>query len=222
MDIAARQHALRRILEGRGIQDARVLDAIEHTRRDLFIPGADLYSAYSDTALSIDRGQTISQPYIVALMTEALRLTGTERVLEVGTGSGYQAAVVSKLCRELVTIERLPSLADDARTLLESLGITNIAYRIGDGTLGCAELAPYDGILVTAAAPRIPEPLYEQLAPFGRLIVPVGSDEHQELLRVVRGEGGPVLDELCGCRFVKLIGAAGWPESPPSSECRPS
>ncbi len=212
MDRVAAQAQLRRRLESRGIRDVRVLDAIEGTPRDLFIPARELDDAYADIALSIDCGQTISQPYVVALMTEALALTGQERVLEIGTGSGYQAAILSRLCREVVTVERLAPLASSARRVLGELGCRNIRFCEGDGTLGWPPLAPYAGIIVTAAAPRIPLPLLEQLDAAGRLVVPVGDESLQELWRVTLEEGKPVVDVLCGCRFVKLIGAAGWPE----------
>jgi protein-L-isoaspartate(D-aspartate) O-methyltransferase len=210
MDVHEQQRALRNELERRGISDRRVLDSIEHTRRDLFVPEEERSSAYADTALAIGHSQTISQPYIVALMTEALGLTGRERVLEIGTGSGYQGAVLSPLCREIVTIERIAPLSEGARNVHEVLGYRNIVYRVGDGTLGCPELAPFDGILVTAAAPEIPEPLYQQLKPGGRMIIPVGDESEQDLLRVVRNENHPEITVLCGCRFVRLIGAAGW------------
>lgn len=211
MTIQNRQQELVRELEERGITDRRVLDAISHTRRDLFVPESIREQAYDDDALPIAAGQTISQPYIVALMTQELRLAGTERVLEIGTGSGYQAAILSQLCAEVVSIERLQELSDTAHVLLDQLGYTNIEYCIGDGTLGWPERAPYDGIVVTAAAPEIPRPLYDQLAFGGRLIVPVGDQWSQTLLAVERAEPDPRVRELCGCRFVKLIGAAGWP-----------
>jgi protein-L-isoaspartate(D-aspartate) O-methyltransferase len=220
MDTTSPQLALRRTLEQRGIRDLQVLDAIERTPRERFIEGVDLETAYADTALSIGHEQTISQPYIVALMTELLELSGNERILEIGTGSGYQAAVLSQLCREVVTVERIRELSDDARHVLDELDCRNIVYRIGDGTLGCPEFAPYDGILVTAAAPRIPGPLYDQLAATGRLMIPVGDENEQTLLRVSRGKAGPETEPICGCRFVKLIGAAGWPPEESKSPSR--
>jgi protein-L-isoaspartate(D-aspartate) O-methyltransferase len=202
---------LRQALQQRGIRDHRVLSAIERIPRERFVPEHERQYAYVDTALAIECGQTISQPYIVALMTEALELDGTERVLEIGTGSGYQSAVVSRLCREVVTVERHESLSFAARAIHDRLGYENIQYWIGDGTLGCPDLAPYDGILVTAAAPALPQPLMEQLVVGGRLIIPIGSEVDQTLLRVTRTANSPRIDELCDCRFVKLIGAAGWP-----------
>jgi protein-L-isoaspartate(D-aspartate) O-methyltransferase len=210
MDVAMQQLELRRGLESRGIRDPRVLDAIQHTRRDLFVPERMRQYAYEDDALPIGHAQTISQPYIVALMTQAAELTGNEIVLEVGTGSGYQAAILSQLCRQVVTIERIAELAEPARRVLEELGVENVTFVTGDGTLGCPEFAPYDAILVTAAAPMTPAPLYEQLKIGGRLIIPVGSEEMQELECVVKTEDEPEIHPLCGCRFVKLIGEHGW------------
>lgn len=211
MNVAAQQRALREELERQGIADTRVLDVIERTRRDFFVPESLRSQAYDNNALPIGSGQTISQPFIVALMTEALRLTGRERVLEIGTGSGYQAAILAQLCEEVITVERLEELSQVAQMTLAKYGFTNIQFRVGDGTLGWPELAPYDGIIVTAASPSIPRPLFEQLAPGGRMIIPVGDDQTQSLLCVENRQGTPVSRELCDCRFVKLIGAAGWP-----------
>ena len=211
MNIAREQKLLRIQLEEHGVGDPRVLDAIERTRRDLFVPEEVRPQAYDNNALPIGCAQTISQPYIVAVMTQALELRGDETVLEIGTGSGYQAAILAQLCGKVVTIERLDELSRRAQRVLADLGFENIEFRIGDGTLGCPERGPYDGILVTAAAPHIPEPLYEQLKPTGRMIIPVGDELSQSLLVVERGNGRPVTRELCGCRFVKLIGRAGWP-----------
>ncbi|MBW3542168.1 MAG: protein-L-isoaspartate(D-aspartate) O-methyltransferase [Planctomycetes bacterium] len=202
---------LSRALASRGIQDQRVLTAIAETPRERFVPAELLDRAWDDTALPIGSGQTISQPFIVALMTQELRLTGEERVLEIGTGSGYQAAVLRHLCKELVTVERLRELADEARRVLEDVGCHNVEYAVGDGTLGWPTRAPYEGIIVTAAAPAIPQPLYEQLAEGGRLVIPVGDSYAQTLLRVEKTDAGRVVHEICGCRFVKLIGEAGWP-----------
>jgi protein-L-isoaspartate(D-aspartate) O-methyltransferase len=204
------RHQLREELELRGITDVRVLDAIEETRRDLFVPPALRQAAYEDSALPIDNGQTISQPYIVALMTEELRLAGDENVLEVGTGSGYQTAILARLCRTVVTIERIESLSRSAQRVLADLAIRNVVFLLGDGTLGNSEHGPYDRIIVTASAPSLPKRLYEQLKPKGRLIAPVGDDSMQELILAERTEDGPKTTVLCGCRFVKLIGEAGW------------
>jgi len=206
----ARQQRLRQDLELREISDRRVLDVIEHTRRDLFVPEPLQEAAYEDSALPIGEGQTISQPYIVALMTQELRLAGDETVLEIGTGSGYQAAILSQLCGKVVTIERIETLSASARRVLQQLGITNVEFLVGDGTLGNAERGPYDRIIVTACAPAVPEPLYEQLKLGGRLIAPVGDESLQELVTVEKTESGPQVTLLCGCRFVKLIGQAGW------------
>ncbi len=204
------RHQLREELELRGIADARVLDAIEETRRDLFVPEAIRAAAYEDSALPIGNGQTISQPYIVALMTQELELSGDEKVLEVGTGSGYQAAILARLCRTVVTIERIPALSESARGVLAEMGIHNVLLLQGDGTLGNPEHAPYDRVIVTASAPSIPPPLYDQLKPGGRLVAPIGDESTQELVRVEKTDSGPKTTILCGCRFVKLIGEAGW------------
>jgi protein-L-isoaspartate(D-aspartate) O-methyltransferase len=204
------QHQLREELELRGIVDARVLDAIEQTRRDLFVPVSLQQAAYDDSALPIGEGQTISQPYIVALMTQELHLAGEEKVLEIGTGSGYQAAILSRLCRRVVTIERIESLSMSAQRVLAELGVRNVIFLIGDGTLGNAERGPYDRVIVTASAPAVPEPLYEQLKPGGRLVAPIGDESMQELILMEKTDSGPEVTPLCGCRFVKLIGAAGW------------
>jgi protein-L-isoaspartate(D-aspartate) O-methyltransferase len=201
---------LRETLERRGITDPRVLDAIEETRRDLFVPESLQYAAYEDDALPIGEGQTISQPYIVALMTQELRLEGDETVLEIGSGSGYQAAILARLARTVVTIERLERLSERARQLLSELGVTNVEFVVGDGTLGNPERGPYDRVIVTASAPAIPEPLYEQLKPEGMIVAPVGDESSQELVVLEKTPAGPRFTPLCGCRFVKLIGKAGW------------
>lgn len=206
------QIELSRTLERAGIHDRRVLDAIANTRRDLFVPDELRTRAYEDCALPIGEGQTISQPYIVALMTQELALQGSEVVLEIGTGSGYQAAVLSQLCAEVVTVERLPDLSGRAQRVLADVGCTNIDFWTGDGTLGCPSRAPFDGIIVTAAAPELPGPLLAQLKMGGRMVIPVGDEDLQTLLAVTRRESEPDVHNICGCRFVKLIGAAGWPE----------
>ncbi|HUG90062.1 MAG TPA: protein-L-isoaspartate(D-aspartate) O-methyltransferase [Planctomycetaceae bacterium] len=213
MDFDQAAQRLAGTLASRGISDPRVLEAIARVPRHRFV-SEDLWDrAYDDTALPIGSGQTISQPYIVALMTQELRLTGTERVLEIGTGSGYQAAILALLCRALVTVERHAELLRPAEAVLEALGFTNIEFRAGDGTLGCPDRAPFDGILVTAAAPDVPSPLYNQLAAGGRMVIPVGDRQAQNLVLVEKqADGHPLTRELCGCRFVQLIGEAGWPE----------
>jgi protein-L-isoaspartate(D-aspartate) O-methyltransferase len=204
------QRQLRETLEVRGISDPRVLDAIEDTRRDLFVPESLQYAAYEDDALPIGEGQTISQPYIVALMTQELRLSGDESVLEIGTGSGYQTAILARLVRRVVTVERIARLAEQARRVLTDLEVDNVEFVVGDGTLGNPERGPYDRVIVTASAQTVPEPLYEQLKPGGLIVAPVGDESSQELVAVEKTLSGPKVTPLCGCRFVKLIGEAGW------------
>jgi protein-L-isoaspartate(D-aspartate) O-methyltransferase len=199
-------------LRGRGIKDSRVLEAMQAVPRHLFVPPAVAAAAYADEPLAIGEGQTISQPYIVAAMTEALELTGSERVLEVGAGSGYQAAILSPLAREVIAVEARPMLARTARERLSQLGYSNVRVEIGDGTLGWPPGAPYDGILVAAAAPMVPPPLIEQLADGGRLVIPLGSAEHQELFRVRKQAGRIVQQALFACRFVPLVGRYAWPD----------
>ncbi len=198
-------------LIARGIADARVLAAMRRVPRDVFVPEASRADAYADRALPIGSGQTISQPYMVAAMSEALRLTGGERVLDVGTGSGYQAAVLAELAREVITVERVPELAEAARSRLAALGYTNVDVIVGDGTLGVAEGAPFAGILVAAGAPRAPEALKAQLSPAGgRLVIPIGPPEQQWLTVIVRDGDRFVESTGTGCVFVPLIGVQGW------------
>jgi protein-L-isoaspartate(D-aspartate) O-methyltransferase len=210
-------------LVARGIRDPRVLDAMRRVPRELFVPEASLPLAYADRALPIGSGQTISQPYMVAAMTEALLLEGGERVLEIGTGSGYQAAILAELASEVITVERRPELADAARATLALLGYRHVEVVVGDGTLGLADRAPFDRIVVTAGAPRVPEALMRQLSDqLGRLVIPVGSPAQQWLTIVVR-EGGR-FTETTGdaCVFVPLLGRDAWPEvgpSPDPGEC---
>jgi len=199
-------------LRRRGIEDERVLDAMGRVPRELFVPAEARECAYADAALSIGEGQTISQPYMVALICEQLALHGTERILDVGTGSGYQAAVLAQLAREVHTIERLPQLADRARERLEAAGYENVQVHVGDGTLGLPELAPFGAIAIAAAAPGIPQTLYEQLEPRGRLVVPVGGGRGQRLEVAVRSPEGPAVVHSVPCRFVPLIGAEGFGE----------
>ncbi|NQS97347.1 MAG: protein-L-isoaspartate(D-aspartate) O-methyltransferase [candidate division Zixibacteria bacterium] len=195
---------------GRGITDARVIEAMKKVPRHLFLNPAMHHNAYSDNALPIEENQTISQPYIVALMTQSLQLTGKEKVLEIGAGSGYQAAILAELCRRVFTIERIPALAKKARERLESLGYTNVAVLTGDGTLGRVEFAPYDRIIITAAAPDIPGGLLKQLSDNGCLVAPVGGRDFQTL-RIIQKEGGELSEhDLIGCAFVPLIGKNGW------------
>ncbi len=206
-DVMIREHLL-----GRGIRDQAVIGAMREVPREAFIDAELAGLAYEDHPLAIAGGQTISQPYIVAYMAEALELTGTERVLEIGTGSGYAAAILSRIVTTVYSVERLDVLARSARERLKRLGYKNIIIHEGDGTIGWAEHAPYDAIVVTAGAPSVPQPLLEQLAVGGRLVIPVGRTyDVQMLVRVRRvGERDYRHEELCGVRFVPLIGAAGW------------
>lgn len=212
---AARRRMVKEQLERRGIRDPRVLEAMGAVPREAFVPPSDARSparAYADGALPAGRGQTVSQPYIVAAMTQAVAPRPSSRVLEIGTGTGYQTSVLATLCREVWTVERDRVLAEEARERLSDLGVENVEYRVGDGSLGWPEGAPYDGILVTAAAPRVPDPLVAQLAPDGRLVIPVGSRDMQELLVVtLDDEGTPHSRVLMDCRFVPLVGEEGWP-----------
>lgn len=206
------ERMVRSQIAGRGIRDERILDAMRSVPRHLFVPETSRHLAYHDGPLSIGRGQTISQPYIVAFMTQALELKGLERVLEVGTGSGYQAAILSQLVSHVYTIERIPELADRARDRLHQFGYGNIRVRVGDGTQGWPEHAPYEGIIVTAASPEIPEPLTDQLAEGGRLVAPIGGSWSQSLVRVHKEDGCLRRQELIMVAFVPLIGEHGWPE----------
>jgi len=199
-----------RQLEARGIRDVRVLDAMRRVARDAFVTPGDEGRAYADQALPIGEGQTISQPFMVAIMTEAIGLTGPERVLEIGTGSGYQTAILAELAREVISIERLPALAERARERLAAQGYTNVHVVVGDGSLGYPALAPYDAILVAAGAPRVPASLKAQLADGGRLAIPVGPHGHQDLT-LIRREGDEFLETAReSCVFVPLVGAEGW------------
>lgn len=194
----------------RGIRDARVLQAMHDIPRHLFVPVRYRSMAYDDMPLPIGRGQTISQPLMVAMMTEALRLRGDERVLEIGTGSGYQAAILSRLATAVFSIERLPELAAKARTALSTLGIMNVHVLVGDGSLGLPEHGPYDAVVVAAASPKIPPTLVAQLTTGGRLVIPVGERRQQTLVRLTKSDNEPQVEHLGGCRFVPLIGEEGW------------
>ncbi len=194
----------------RGIRDPKILRAFLDVPRHEFIPEAGREEAYADYPLPLAEGQTISQPYIVALMTAALRLGGGERVLEIGAGSGYQAAILSRLAREVYSIERVGALAERARRALERLGYRNVRVILGDGTLGWAEAAPYEAIIVTAGAPHVPAPLVDQLAEGGRLVIPVGGGYSQELLALTKEKGEIVEERMGGCVFVPLVGEQGW------------
>jgi protein-L-isoaspartate(D-aspartate) O-methyltransferase len=194
------------------IKNKQVLSAMSRIPRELFVPKESRHSAYEDRPLPIGWGQTISQPYIIALMTEALELTGSEKVLEVGTGSGYQSAILAELSRQVITVERLPSLAETARQVLDSLGYTNIEIHLVGETLGWKRGAPYQAIMVTAGAPNIPDDLLAQLAIDGRMVIPVGSRYVQELYKITKRRDKNLVQNLCGCRFVSLIGKGAWEE----------
>lgn len=214
MNTAAFERQRREMVESqlreRGIRSAQVLDAMLGVPRHEFVPARSQGEAYSDQPLPIGIGQTISQPLIVAGMTEALELTGEERVLEIGTGSGYQTAVLARLARAVWTVEYRPELARAARERLARLGCRNVQVREGDGGLGWREQSPYDAILVTAAAPSLPPPLIEQLGEGGRLVIPIGGKPHQELLQFRKREGRIERRRLYACRFVPLAGVHGW------------
>jgi len=198
-------------IRARGVKNQRVLDAVMKVPRHLFIDEALRARAYVDSPLPIKEGQTISQPYIVALMTEALELTGNEKVLEIGTGSGYQLAILAEIADEVYSVERVSVLANEAEKRLLSMGYKNIFIRVGDGTLGWKEKSPFDAIMVTAAAPDVPEPLVEQLGVGGRLVVPVGGEYTQDLLKITKVSHNKLKTEsLGGVRFVKLFGKKGW------------
>jgi len=194
------------------IKDRRVLEVMRSIPRELFVPRESRHLAYEDSPLPIGHDQTISQPFIIALMTEALALKGNERVLEIGTGSGYQAAILAKLARHVVTTERLKPLAEAAKKVVDSLGFTNIEVHVAEETLGWQRGAPYDAIMVTAAAPRVPPDLLAQLRISGRMVIPVGSRYLQELYKITRGRKRNVVQNLGGCRFVSLIGKGAWEE----------
>jgi protein-L-isoaspartate(D-aspartate) O-methyltransferase len=208
--IAARKAMVDHQIRARGVRNPAVLNAMFETPRERFLDLASVDEAYADRALPIPCGQTISQPYIVAMMTEALELTESGTVLEIGTGSGYQTAILARLAGQVHTVERIEELSAAARERLADLGVENVHFHVGDGTLGWPAAAPYDAIIVTAGAPRVPEPLVAQLKVGGRLVVPVGDEERQTLVRVERTEHGTTERPLLGCRFVKLIGEAGW------------
>lgn len=192
------------------IRDRRVLEAMSRVPREKFVPPDMRSHAYEDRPLPIGWQQTISQPYIIALMTEALELTGSERALEIGTGSGYQTAILAELAGSLISVERVPSLAESARLALDGLGYRNIEIHIAEETLGWQRDAPYDAIMVTAGAPAVPDDLLNQLTDGGRMVIPVGSRYMQELCKITRRPEGDTIEKLGGCRFVSLIGKNAW------------
>ncbi len=208
----ARARMVETQLRARGIRDKRVLETMRYVPRHLFLEESLHSQAYEDHALPIAEKQTISQPYIVALMTEALELKGTEKVLEIGTGSGYQAAILAELAERVLSIERIESLANEARKLLERLGYRNITIKVFDGTCGWKEESPFDAIIVTAGSPSVPQPLIDQLKIKGRLVIPVGEVYSQMLLKITKEEKGGRQEDMGGCRFVKLLGEYGWKE----------
>lgn len=208
-----RQYMVDTQIVARGIKDRRVIEAMLKVPRHLFLDEALRPQAYDDNPLPIGEKQTISQPYIVALMSETLHLKGTEKVLEIGTGSGYQCAILAELADQIYTIERIPSIAKRARKIFDQLNYSNVIINIGDGTLGWKQHSPYDGIIVTAASPRPPKPLLEQLAKGGRLVIPIGDEFSQNLSVFTRNDNDDLTEERYGgCRFVKLIGQHGWRE----------
>jgi len=208
----ARERMVETQIKARGIKDERVLKAMLKVPRHLFVDEALRDQAYGDFPLPIGEGQTISQPYIVALMTEALELKGNERVLEIGTGSGYQTAILAELVLWVYTIERFPTLLERAKKVLKELGYKNISFKLDDGTLGWKEAAPFDAIIVTAASPDIPPPLVEQLAEGGRMVIPIGDEFSQTLIKGVKKGGKLHTKALEPVRFVKLVGAYGFKE----------
>ena len=208
----ARERMIKNQLIPRGIKDEAVLRAMGKVHRHLFLEEALIGEAYNDHPLPIGHKQTISQPYIVALMTQALNLSGKEKTLEIGTGSGYQTAILAELSEKVYTIERIRPLMEEARALLIELGYTNILFKSFDGTLGWEAYAPFDAIIITAGAPKIPEPLLDQLADGGRMVIPIGDRFSQELFKVTKIAGRLHKENLGGCRFVNLIGVHSWDE----------
>jgi protein-L-isoaspartate(D-aspartate) O-methyltransferase len=209
---AERQAMVRRHLKGRDITDPAVLKAMADVPREKFIPLECLDQAYYDGPLSIGCGQTISQPYIVALMTQELRVTGDSQVLEIGTGSGYQTAILANLAKEVFTIERIERLSLAAKQILTELNVTNVKFHTGDGTCGWPESKQFDRIIITAAAPQMPKPLLEQLKTGGLAVLPLGADYVQELVAIEKTDSGLKTRFICGCRFVRLIGKFGYAE----------
>jgi len=214
MDFAVlRKRMVEEQLIPRGIKSERLLDAFYKVERHKFVPEDLRGSAYADFPVPIGEGQTISQPYIVALMTQCLDLTGEEKVLEIGTGSGYQSAILAELAKEVYTIERYANLAKSAETVLKESGYKNITIKVGDGTLGWKEIAPFDRIIITAASPRIPLPLTEQINESGKMVLPLGEPLSQVLTLLEKKKGKLESVQVCGCVFVPLIGKYGWKEN---------
>jgi protein-L-isoaspartate(D-aspartate) O-methyltransferase len=208
----ARERMVKNQLVPRGIKDQGVLRVMGKIQRHLFVEEALVGEAYNDHPLPIGHKQTISQPYIVALMTQALELTGQEKTLEIGTGSGYQTAILAELSETVYTVERIRPLLEKSRELLEKLGYTNIRFKAFDGTLGWKEHAPFDAIMVTAGAPKIPQPLLDQLTDGGRMVIPIGNKYSQDLIKLTKRKDTYREENLGGCRFVDLIGVHGWKE----------
>ncbi len=208
--LPARQRMIERQIRRRGVRDPRVLDAMATIPRERFVPPTERTSTYDDHALPIELGQTISQPYIVAYMTELLAVTPDSVVLEIGTGSGYQTMVLAKLARTVHSVERFDALREKAARVFAEFQAANIVLHDGDGSLGLPQIAPFDRIIVTAAAPQVPPSLIDQLADGGRLVIPVGGDAEQTIVLVIRDGSRIVETPLLGCRFVKLIGKEGW------------
>lgn len=209
-DFEKKRQQLLESLRNTGIRDNRVLAALGATPREFFVDETQYTLAYDDRALPIDRGQTISQPLMVATMTQALQLRGEERVLEIGTGSGYQTAILARLAGHVYSVERIQQLACGALKRMSKLGRENVTIYVGDGSLGWPDQAPYDRIIVTAAAPEVPAHLFTQLMTWGMMVIPVGKPDRQELLVVHRAPWGPEVRSLGGCLFVPLLGEAGW------------
>ncbi len=197
-------------LAARGISDERVLRAMGVVPRHMFVDQAFWPRAYGDYPLPIGDDQTISQPYIVALMTESLEVAEGDRILEIGTGSGYQTAILAVIAESVYTVERHKDLSRSARSVLRSLGVKNVSYKIDDGTLGWSEKGPFDGIIVTAGSPDIPDTLLDQLKTGGRLVIPVGDKTSQRLIKIVKGTSMIEKHDICGCTFVPLVGERGW------------
>jgi protein-L-isoaspartate(D-aspartate) O-methyltransferase len=206
----ARRNMIEQQIRARGVRDPRVLDAMMAVPREQFLPPDQRHCAYDDRALALAHGQTISQPFIVAHMTEQLALEPHHYVLEIGTGSGYQCAILARLARHVYSIERIDALREKAGETMERIGVRNVTLRGGDGSLGLAEFAPYDRIMVTAAGPQVPQVLIDQLVDAGRLVIPIGGPKDQTIVVVTKTRTGTIENSTLGCRFVKLIGKEGW------------